>query len=57
MGEMLQFKRPDGETCPGYLATPKEGSDAHGFVCIQERWGLNEQIKNTEWAASAWAVR
>ena len=47
MGEMIQFKRPDGKTCPGYLATPKEGSGAHGFVCIQEWWGLNEQIKNT----------
>ena len=47
MGEMIQFKRPDGKTCPGYLATPKEGSGAHGFVCVQEWWGLNEQIKNT----------
>src|SRR3981189_3281624 len=47
MGEMIQFKRPDGKTCPGYLATPKEGSGAHGFVCIQEWWGLNEQIKKT----------
>ena len=45
MGEMVQFKRPDGKTCPGYLATPKTGSGAHGFVCIQEWWGLNEQIK------------
>ncbi len=47
MGKMLQFKRPDGETCPGYLATPKTGSGAPGFVCIQEWWGLNEQIKKT----------
>src|SRR5882757_163360 len=47
MGEMVQFKRPDGKTCPGYLATPKAGSGAHGFVCIQEYWGLNEQIKKT----------
>ena len=47
MGEMIQFKRPDGKTCPGYLATPKEGSGAHGFVCIQEWWGLNDQIKKT----------
>jgi len=47
MEEMVQFKRPDGETCPGYLATPKEGAGAHGFVCIQEWWGLNEQIKKT----------
>ena len=47
MGEMVQFRRPDGKTCPGYLATPKVGSGAPGFVCIQEYWGLNEQIKKT----------
>jgi carboxymethylenebutenolidase len=47
MGEMIQFNRPDGKTCPGYLATPKSGTTAHGFVCIQEWWGLNEQIKRT----------
>jgi carboxymethylenebutenolidase len=47
MGEMVQFKRPDGKTCPGYLATPKIGSGAPGFVCIQEWWGLNDQIKKT----------
>jgi carboxymethylenebutenolidase len=45
MGEMVQFKRPDGKSCPGYLATPKTGAGANGFVCIQEWWGLNEQIK------------
>jgi carboxymethylenebutenolidase len=47
MGEMVQFKRPDGKTCPGYLATAKAGASASGFVCIQEWWGLNEQIKKT----------
>jgi carboxymethylenebutenolidase len=47
MGEMIQFNRPDGKTCPGYLATPKAGSAAPGFVCIQEWWGLNDQIKKT----------
>jgi len=47
MGEMVQFKRPDGKTCPGYLATPKSASGAAGFVCIQEWWGLNDQIKRT----------
>src|ERR1035437_5949343 len=30
MGEMIQFKRPDGKTCPSYLATPKAGSSAPG---------------------------
>jgi len=47
MGEMMEFKRPDGKTCPGYLATPKAGASAPGFVCIQEWWGLNPQIKKT----------
>jgi len=47
MGEMIQFNRPDRKTCPGYLATPKSGSTAPGFVCIQEWWGLNDQIKKT----------
>jgi carboxymethylenebutenolidase len=47
MGEMIQFKRPDGKTCPGYLATPKTGSSAPGFVVIQEWWGLNDQIEKT----------
>lgn len=47
MGEMIQFKRPDGKTCPGYLATPKAGASAPGFVVIQEWWGLNPQIKKT----------
>jgi len=47
MGEMIHFNRPDGKTCPGYLATPKTGAGAPGFVCIQEWWGLNDQIKKT----------
>ena len=47
MGEMIQFKRPDGKTCPGYLAPTKAGSSAPGFVVIQEWWGLNDQIKKT----------
>jgi len=47
MGEMIQVKRPDGKSCPGYLATPKAGAAAPGFVVIQEWWGLNEQIKKT----------
>jgi len=47
MGEMIQFKRPDGKTCPGYFATPGSGSIVPGFVCIQEWWGLNDQIKKT----------
>ena len=47
MGEMIHFNRPDGKTCPGYVATPKTGSSQPGFVVIQEWWGLNDQIKKT----------
>ena len=47
MGEMIQFNRPDGKTCPGYLVAPKTGSSAPGFVVIQEWWGLNDQIRKT----------
>jgi len=47
LGEIIQFQRPDGKTCPGYLATPRAGSSAPGFVVIQEWWGLNDQIKKT----------
>jgi len=47
MGEMIQFKRPDGKTCPGYLAKPKQGDKSPGVVVIQEWWGLNDQIKKT----------
>ena len=46
MGEIFQVKRPDGKTFPAYLATPKEQMPP-GFVCIQEYWGLNDQIKKT----------
>jgi carboxymethylenebutenolidase len=47
MSEIIQFNRPDGKTCPGYLATPKAGPGAPGVVVIQEWWGLNDQIKKT----------
>ena len=46
MGEMIQVERPDGKTCPAYLVAPK-AVNAPGFVCIQEYWGLNDQIKKT----------
>ncbi len=43
MGSMIDFKRPDGSTCKGYLA--EAGSGKPGIVVIQEWWGLNDQIK------------
>jgi carboxymethylenebutenolidase len=45
MGELIEFKRPDGKDCPGYLALPSAGKNAPGLVVIQEYWGLNPQIK------------
>ena len=42
MGQMIDFKRPDGSTCHGYLATAGQGRP--GVVVIQEWWGLNDQI-------------
>jgi carboxymethylenebutenolidase len=47
MGNMIEFKRPDGKTCAAYLATPAAGATAPGFVVIQEWWGLNDQMKKT----------
>jgi carboxymethylenebutenolidase len=42
MGTMIDFKRPDGSTCRGYLAEAGRGKP--GIVVIQEWWGLNDQI-------------
>lgn len=44
MGQMISFRRPDGQNVQGYLAEPAGGS-APGVVVIQEWWGLNAQIK------------
>src|SRR5512134_2057732 len=45
MGQMISFKRPDGQSVQGYLAEPAAGAQAPGLVVIQEWWGLNAQIK------------
>lgn len=45
MGQMVTFKRPDGQDCKGYLASPAGNDKAPGVVVIQEWWGLNDQIK------------
>ena len=45
MGQMVSFKRPDGQSVQGYLAEPAAGGRAPGLVVIQEWWGLNAQIK------------
>jgi len=46
MGNSIEFKRPDGKTCPGYLAGAAD-PNAPGFVVIQEWWGINKQIQKT----------
>ena len=45
MGQMISFKRPDGQSVQGYLAEPAAGGAAPGLVVIQEWWGMNAQIK------------
>lgn len=40
MGEIIQFARPDGSKCQGYLA----GRSGPRIIVIQEWWGLNPQI-------------
>ncbi|MFM7386413.1 MAG: dienelactone hydrolase family protein [Betaproteobacteria bacterium] len=42
MGSKIQFKRPDGSSCEGYLSAQQAGRP--GVVVIQEWWGLNDQI-------------
>lgn len=42
MGRMIEYLRPDGGKCQGYLA--EVGTTAPGVVVIQEWWGLNDQI-------------
>ncbi|MGH7709197.1 MAG: dienelactone hydrolase family protein [Vulcanimicrobiaceae bacterium] len=42
---MIDFSRPDGQTAPGYLATPAAGDRAPALVVIEEWWGVNDQIK------------
>ena len=46
MGSMIDFKRPDGRSCKGYVAEAGQGKSGGkpGIVVIQEWWGLNDQI-------------
>lgn len=51
MGQMIEFKRPDGQALKGYLA---EAAHAVGaLVVIQEWWGLNDQIRGVADRAAA----
>ena len=42
-GNTIQYKRPDGGTTAGYLASA--GTGKPGLVVIQEWWGLNDHIR------------
>ena len=43
MGQDIEFKRPDGGSARGYLASAAQGRPA--IIVIQEWWGLNDQIR------------
>ncbi|MGH7810794.1 MAG: dienelactone hydrolase family protein [Candidatus Binatia bacterium] len=57
MGQVINFKRPDGGDGKGYLASPAAGDDAPAVVVIQEWWGLNDQIKGVADKLSAIGYR
>ena len=43
---MVEFRRPDGKTAPGYFA-PAAKVDAPGVVLFEEWWGVDDRIKET----------
>ncbi|HEU4460680.1 MAG TPA: dienelactone hydrolase family protein [Methylibium sp.] len=45
MASTIEFKRPDGQSVPGYFAEPAQARGAPAVVVIQEWWGLNDQIR------------
>jgi carboxymethylenebutenolidase len=45
MGQSIEFTRPDGQPCPGYLASPAGGQGAPGVVVVEEWWGVTPQIE------------
>lgn len=57
MGQTINFKRPDGGDCKGYLASPAAGDNSPAVVVIQEWWGLNDQIKGVADKLSAIGYR
>ena len=44
MGQIMEFKRPDGASTRGYFADA--GAGRPGVVVIQEWWGLNDHISS-----------
>lgn len=57
MGETIEFQRPDGQTAPGYLATPEHVQNAPGIVVIEEWWGVTDWIKGIADAYAAAGYR
>ncbi|MBV1775416.1 dienelactone hydrolase family protein [Burkholderiaceae bacterium DAT-1] len=53
---MMEFARPDGSLCGGYLADAGQGKP--GVIVIQEWWGLNGQIRSVadRFAAAGYAA-
>ncbi len=51
MGQMIDFKRPDGQAVKGYLA--QAVNPVASLVVIQEWWGLNDQIRGVADRAAA----
>lgn len=51
MGQMIEFKRPDGQAVQGYLA--EAANPVGALVVIQEWWGLNAQIRGVADRAAA----
>jgi carboxymethylenebutenolidase len=47
MNTMIDFKRPDGQTAPGYPSLPAQGEGAPGVVMVEEWWGVDDRIKAT----------
>ena len=58
MSAVINVKRPDGQTCPAYLAEPGGGGGAPAIVVIQEWWGLNDWVKSVvdRYAAQGYAA-
>jgi carboxymethylenebutenolidase len=50
-GQMVDFKRPDGQSVNGYLA--EAVNPVASLVVIQEWWGLNDQIRGVADRAAA----
>ncbi len=46
MSSTIEFRRPDGETAPGYLAQAEQ-PHAPGIVFFEEWWGLDDRVKAT----------